>query len=134
MVSKKNSGKTAKPVKSGAAISGGVQRSSPEFFLYLVLAWLVVMAGLFSLPNYNMLLPQGNPFSGLPTRWVLIAGFLALVFLWKLLPPVPENASDLPKWPVRVFFWAFMVLGFILRMRHPERPMGFFWDDHYVVI
>ncbi len=102
-------------------------------FWGLMVAWLVVMAGFFSLRNYNQLLPEGNPFGRLPTEPILLWGFVAMVIFWRLMPPIKEDASDLSPWSARIWFWGFMVLGFVLRMQHPDRPSSIFWDDNYIV-
>jgi hypothetical protein len=112
------------------ALSGLV---GSNWLLYLLLAWAVVAAGLFSLPNYNQLLAPGNALANLPTRWLLIAGFAALVVLWRAAPAAEESQWDLKPATSRVLFWIFIGLGAALRLNHPEQPANFFWDDHFIV-
>ncbi|HJT24899.1 MAG TPA: glycosyltransferase family 39 protein, partial [bacterium] len=129
--------KAAGKIQGKAAVIAAPVAAAPfrlEFFFYLLVAWGVVMAGLFSLPNYNWLLPAANPFRGIPTAGFLWGGFLALVGLWCMVPRVPENLGDFSPLTARIWFWIFMVLGAFLRMNHPDQPVGGFWDDHYIVI
>ncbi|HEY5038452.1 MAG TPA: hypothetical protein VIJ93_05205, partial [bacterium] len=92
MSTKKSAGKRTKKTPSAISkaskfskISVGLSAKPAsigiEWLAYLLLAMAVLAAGLFSLPNYNQLLPSGNPFSGLPTRWFLYFSFAALVVL-----------------------------------------------------
>lgn len=122
-----------KTSKSPARRGKNDGRIGLEWVLYLCLAWGLILAGLLSLVNYNWLLPEGNPFAQLPTKVFLWAGFLGLVFLWRMVPEVPEDNWDLKPWVGRGLFWAFMALGAFLRLDHPNQPVGGFWDDHYIV-
>jgi hypothetical protein len=114
-------------------------------FGYLLAAWVVILAGLFALHNYNYLLQPGTPlihndipplqtdnlFQHLPA-WIVWVGFAALVYLWRFVPAAPEDGRDISPWTARVLFWFFMGLGAFLRFEKPEDPVCFFWDDHYI--
>lgn len=118
-----------------------------ERFGYLVGAWVLVLAGLLALPGYNLLLRHDNPFvknvilpmdrgnlfAHLPGPWLILAGFAALIFLFRLAPPVAEGAGDIPVWAARIGFWFFMALGAFFRLENPHDPVGFYWDDHYTI-
>lgn len=104
-----------------------------EWLGYLLAAWALVMVGLFSLPNYNQLLPP-NPLTRLPTLWVLLIGVAILTYLWRQVPLAPENTGDWSPLTSRVLFWSLCAVGVAWRMQNADRPMGYFWDDHYVVL
>jgi hypothetical protein len=120
---------------------------SLEKFAYLLIAWLVVMAGLFAFPNYNLLFHKGNAFilnqiqafppdnlfARLPGGLLVTVGFIALVVLFRLIPPVKEGEWDIPVGAARAGFWFFMALGAFFRFENPHQPVGFFWDDHYTI-
>src|SRR5581483_1221722 len=82
--------------------------------------------------NYNQLLPAGNPFSGLPTRWVLFLSFAGLVVLWRLVPQVQENQWDIPPLAGKIGFWVLMAVGAYMRLENYVKPVGCFWDDNYI--
>lgn len=143
MSTKKSAGKRTKKTPSAISkaskfskISVGLSAKPAsigiEWLAYLLLAMAVLAAGLFSLPNYNQLLPSGNPFSGLPTRWFLYFSFAALVVLWRFIPTVAENQWDIPPVAARIGFWVFMAIGAYMRLENPTKPVGCFWDDNYI--
>src|SRR5580698_6220393 len=86
--------------KSAVPSSPAPASFSLEKFAYLLVAWLVVMAGLFAFPNYNLLFhagnafilnqiqafPPDNPFARLPGGLLVTVGFIALVVLFRLIP------------------------------------------------
>ncbi len=116
-----------------------------EKFAYLLVAWLVVMAGLLAFPNYNLLFHEGNAFihyqiqafppdnlfARLPGNLLVTVGFISLVVLFRLVPPVGDGEWDIPGWAARAGFW-FMVWG--LLHLNPHQLNSFFWDDHYLLI
>ncbi len=118
-----------------------------EKFVYLLIAWLVVMAGLFAFPNYNLLFHEGNAFilnqiqafppdnlfARLPGGLLVTVGFIALIVFFRLIPPVQEGEWDIPVWAARTGFWFFMAVGAFFRLENPNQPVGFFWDDHYTI-
>lgn len=135
--------------KKAAASPAGAKLPflSPNKYGYLLAAFFVVMAGLLALPNYNLLFfpgnafiknqiqvfPPTNIFAHLPAHPLILLGFIALVVVFRLLPPVPEGGSDIPVVPARIAFWFFMALGTYFRLENPHQPVGFFWDDHYTI-
>jgi hypothetical protein len=96
------------------------------------LAFGILAIGLFSLPNYNQLLPANNPFQNLPTRWFLFLGFFGMIAAWRLFPVASEGEWDIPPVAGRIGFWALMALGAYMRLENPEKPVGCFWDDNYI--
>lgn len=126
-------GSKAKSSRTPKASLRGEKTLSLEFVAYLALAWGLILAGLLALPNYNWLLPAGNPFAQLPTKVLLWSGFLGLVFLWRFVPEVPLDGWDLSPRVARFWFWVFLAVGAYLRLDHPNQPVGGFWDDHYIV-
>ena len=120
---------------------------SKEKYGGLLLAFLAVVAGLLALPNYNLLFfpgnafvknqiqsfPPSNIFAHLPSTPLIFLGFLALILLFRMIPPVGEGAWDIPVLPARIAFWFFMAVGAYLRLENPTQPVGFFWDDHYTI-
>lgn len=147
---KKSKPRPARPAASRPA-PASVLPASKSFgekqFGLLIGAWVLVLAGLLALPGYNLLLRPDNPFvknvilpinngnlfAHLPGPLLIVAGFAALILLFRLVPPVPEGASDIPVLPARLAFWFFMALGAYLRLENPHDPVGFFWDDHYTI-
>ena len=145
--------KISKPVRAPQGATSQTVSPPPqaqvglEKFIYLLVAWLVLMAGLLALPNYNLLLRSENPFllnviqnfpadnffARLPAKWFVWAGFLALIPLFRMVPPIAEAEWDLPPRIARICFWFFMALGAYLRLENPHQPVGFFWDDHYTI-
>jgi hypothetical protein len=92
------------------------------------------MAGLFTLPNYRLLLPSYFPLPNFPTYWLLGTGFILLVALWRIADPVEENQWDLSPWVAKFWFVLFMALGAWLRLKDAGRPTAGFWDDHAWII
>ncbi len=120
---------------------------SLDKFFFLLAAWLTVMAGLFAFPNYNLLFHEGNAFilnqiqafppdnifARLPGNLLVVVGFIALVVLFRLIPPIKDGEWDIPVWTARAGFWFFMAVGTFFRFENPHQPVGFFWDDHYTI-
>ncbi len=113
-------------------VSASQSAYSVKWLFGLLLVWFVVMIGLFSLPNYNQLLPPNNPLANLPTRWILLAGFLTLIWMWKKVPSVPENQWDISPWVARAWFWFFISLAIYLRSWDLYTPASCTMDDHYI--
>ncbi|HVZ80836.1 MAG TPA: glycosyltransferase family 39 protein [bacterium] len=120
---------------------------SLQKFGAILLAWAAILAGLLSLPNYNLLLrpgnafihnqiqvfPKDNLFAHLPGVPLIVIGFIALVVLFRQAPLFPESEGDLSPLAARIGFWAFLALGGYLRWESPHQPVGFYWDDHYTI-
>lgn len=114
-------------------------------FSWFLGSWLLVMAGLLSIPCFNLLFYPGNPFihfdiprlprenffAYLPAAPLICAGFILLVVLFRRLPPVEEGKWDFSRGTARLWFWVFMALGAYLRLENPHQPPGYFWDDNY---
>jgi len=134
-------------IKTSSMLSNSIS-ARWKILLYLISAWVVVVAGLLAVPNYNILLqpgnlftrneipqlPTSNLFTHLPSAWLIWAGFLAMIVIWRFVPDVKEDGRDISPQVSRFFFWAFMIVGAYLRLENPRWPVGNFWDDHYYVI
>ena len=102
--------------------------------LLLVGALALVAAGIFSLPNYHILLSAGGALS----RWLvhpslLLVGFLSLVWLFRELPDAPRQPEGFSgKW-VAVWMALFSGLCFFSRFYHPEDPPSYVWDEHLII-
>src|SRR5581483_9481008 len=130
MVKKKSAKKSPVKIKKAKARSAGNAGSSA--FLGFAAGWVLTVLALFTLPNYRMLLPAWYPLGHLPFWVVLAAGFALMVHFLRKIPETPAQ-KDWPVWVSRGLFWLLLVAAFAIRMVEPNRPPGFFNDDHYII-
>lgn len=125
---------TVKSSRSAVKVKRSAQDISLNVFLMLLGAWAVVWVALLSLPNFLIMIPglKSSPlYPGfvIPT---LLAGFAALVYMWKQVPETDLSRNDISPWLARFLFWFFIVLGGYLRLFDIFHVGSSVWADHYV--
>ena len=104
----------------------------PNSSVFLLASLALTMAGLFSFPNYHILLnPQGFLARFLVHPWLLWAGIAGLVWAFRKLP----EAVDLPEIPRRtayLWFSLFFALCAFTRFYKPGEPVPDYWSDFMV--
>ena len=104
---------------------------SARGFAGLITSWVLVLLALFTLPNAKFVLPLWRPFPTTVFYFLLLAGFVGLVYFFRRLP---ENGmvEDLPTRVSRPLFFALLVLGAALRLHDINRISGCIDNDHWM--
>ncbi len=94
----------------------------------------LAVAGLFSLPNYHILLTPG----GILDHWLvhpslLLVGFIGLFLLFRTFPDFSDQPEDIPLGWVYIWFSLFSGLCFFSRFYHPEEAPPYFFVDQLMV-
>jgi len=109
----------------------GGSGANSELFLLTGLA--LTVAGIFSLPNFHLLLAADGLAARLLVHPSLLAlGFATLVFAFRRSPG-GEEAVAMPRWQAYPWFAFFFGLCFFWRFYHPLEPSAPFWFDNQVV-
>ena len=112
-----------------------VQIEISSWGIYSFLGFFTLLvAGLYSLPNFHINLTQGGFFDRLLVHPYLIwVGMIGMAITYYRLPE-PAERVEIPKWLAAVWFAFFFGLCFFYRFYHPLEPSAPFWYDNQVVI
>src|ERR1700690_46357 len=100
---------------------------------FLVVALILTAAGIYSLPNFHLLLSKGSFLAQVLVHpSLLLIGFICLVLAFYQVPD-DTKPSEMPKWRAYPLFAFFFSLCFFWRFYHPLEPSAPFWFDNLVV-
>lgn len=125
--------KGAKAPISREAVTTAAPRKTQGVPYFLLGSLALTVAGLFSLPNFHLLLPKESFFfQVLVHPSLLLLGFIGFVLAFYRMPEA-EACSEMPKWQAYPLFAFLFGLCFFWRFYHPLEPSAPFWFDNQVV-
>ena len=123
---------STRPVRD-LAFSSPLGGDSQRVVYFLLTGLALAVAGIFSLPNFHMFLPNGGLLDHLLVHPFLLAmGFICLAAAYRQIPEAPRPA-EIPRGLAYVGFAFFFGLCFFWRFYRPLQPSAPFWFDNQVV-